>query len=118
MTTWGLVAAGGFFGAIARFAISRWLNFRAGSPWPWGTWLVNSSGSFLLGWLVGAEVNPNILMFAGVGFLGSYTTFSTLHWEAQQFAVKKEWSTMVLYLGVTYITGFLAAFVGLWMGSH
>lgn len=118
ITTWGLVATGGFVGAIARFAISQRLNFRGGSPWPWGTWLANVSGSLVLGWMVGAGWNPQLLMFAGTGFLGSFTTYSTLHWEGHQFGLKKEWQKMFLYLGITYTTGILATFVGLWVGNR
>jgi CrcB protein len=114
--TWGLVAAGGFFGAIARAAVSRRLNFRAGSPWPWGTTWVNLSGSFLLGWMGGAEWTGSALLFAGTGFLGSYTTFSTLHWEGQLFFARKEWLRMFLYLGLTYTLGIGGAFMGFWLG--
>ncbi|MDR6224733.1 fluoride efflux transporter FluC [Desmospora profundinema] len=115
--TWGLVAAGGFLGAVARYAVSRRLNFRAGSPWPWGTWLVNISGSFILGWMGGTGWSAQALLFAGTGFLGSFTTFSTLHWEGQQYAEKKDWSRMILYLGATYTLGIVGAFAGFWMGA-
>ena len=89
-----LVGAGGAVGALMRFALTRILldaSNRLG--FPLNTLLINLGGSALLGWLMasaqGAEVpvhqNP-MFMFAGLGFCGALTTFSTFAVEARQLA--------------------------------
>lgn len=82
-----LVAAGGALGAAARWAVGGWLADRLGPGFPWHTLLVNLSGAFLLGLLMGASldggwVSPSWRIFAGTGVLGGYTTFSTLAYES------------------------------------
>ncbi|MDJ0881537.1 MAG: fluoride efflux transporter CrcB [Gammaproteobacteria bacterium] len=82
MTTYFAIALGGAFGAVCRFWIStstyRWL----GTDFPFGTLMVNISGSFLMGFLVIVltekwSLSEELKMALLVGFLGSYTTFST-----------------------------------------
>lgn len=82
MSYWILIAVGGASGAVARYAVTRVVVDRLDSPLT-GTFIVNVSGSFVLGLLVGLLLsNPDwpaeTRVFFGVGFLGSYTTFSTL----------------------------------------
>ncbi|MFD1395229.1 fluoride efflux transporter FluC [Kroppenstedtia eburnea] len=103
------VAAGGGLGALARHLLSHW---NRGAFLPWGTLATNLSGSFLLGWISGAGWGHYTLLFAGTGFMGSFTTFSTLHWEARQMIQGKGCSRAVIYLGITYTLGILGAFAG------
>lgn len=82
-----LVGLGGFLGANARFALSRWVGAAVDTPFPLGTFVINVSGSFLLGVLgtvVADRLVPNsdaVRLALGVGFLGAYTTFSTFEFE-------------------------------------
>lgn len=74
-----LVAIGCGLGGVCRYLGMTFINRRLGENFPWGTLLVNVLGSFLLGLIFGsglAESEAN-LAFAGVGFCGGLTTFST-----------------------------------------
>jgi CrcB protein len=82
-----LVAAGGALGASARWVIGGWLSDRFGASFPWHTLVINITGAFLLGVLMGATldralVSPAWRVFIGTGILGGYTTFSTLAYES------------------------------------
>ena len=82
-----LVGAGGFFGAIARYALDGWVARFSGGGFPWGTLVVNVSGSFALGALFALTVERGVLPTEVraplmIGFIGAYTTFSTLMLES------------------------------------
>lgn len=84
----GVALAGGI-GAALRYGVDSGVTRRVRARVPLGTWVVNVSGSFLLGVLVGlgAEVVPDALRTVlGVGLLGGYTTFSTASVEAVSIA--------------------------------
>ncbi|GAB7388665.1 fluoride efflux transporter CrcB [Bacillaceae bacterium] len=106
-----LVGTGGAFGAVARYAVSRWMARRRATL-PLGTLTVNLLGSFLLGWLYGNGPGETIALLCGAGFLGAFTTFSTLKWESVQLGRKKQWKILCLYLSATYVGGILFAFLG------
>lgn len=80
-----LVAAGGFVGAPSRYLLDRAITSRVESDLPWGTLVVNLSGSLLLGVLTGLSLRGHLprdatILFA-TGFCGGYTTFSTFTFE-------------------------------------
>jgi CrcB protein len=79
------VAAGGLVGAPSRYLVDRAVTARIESELPWGTLLINVSGSFLLGLLTGLSLAGHLPLFTktlfGVGFCGAYTTFSTFSYE-------------------------------------
>jgi fluoride exporter len=82
-----IVAAGGAIGASLRWWLGGLLAERFGPAFPWHTFVVNVTGAFLLGLLMALSVergvvSPNWRLFAGVGILGGYTTFSTLSYES------------------------------------
>ena len=72
-------------GACARFLIDTYVTVRVGGPFPWGTGVINISGSFVLGVITGAvlyhAVSPEVRFVLGTGFCGAYTTFSTMQLE-------------------------------------
>jgi len=72
----GLGLLGGL-GAVARVVLGAAVDARAGSPFPWGTLVVNVMGALALGVLVGAELGGDGYALAATGFLGAFTTFST-----------------------------------------
>lgn len=85
MTVFVVVAIGGFLGAPSRLLLDRAVNGRIESDLPWGTFLVNVSGSFLLGLLSGLtlahHLSPVAKALFGTGFCGAFTTFSTFTFE-------------------------------------
>ena len=111
-----LVAIGGFFGAIARFRVSRKLNGK--SPvLPIGTLTVNLLGSFLLGLITGSAADSKIALLFGTGFMGAFTTFSTLKLEMVQMNENRRRKQLALYLLVTYGGGILLAYAGYLLGK-
>jgi CrcB protein len=86
VTPFLLIGLGGALGANARFLISRWAAGRFGTAFPYGTFIINASGSFLIGVVLVIVIdhlgsNPSIRLLAATGFLGGYTTFSTFAYE-------------------------------------
>ncbi|UTT42425.1 fluoride efflux transporter FluC [Exiguobacterium aurantiacum] len=106
-----VVMVGAFFGAMARFGIGQLVKKWSTSVFPWATLFVNVSGSFLLGYLVNMTVDYKIVLGLGVGFLGSFTTFSTFKLEVMRF-VAKDWIRFGMYLLATYVLGLVAAYLG------
>lgn len=92
MTAWtwvGFVLACGI-GAPSRYLIDGWIQERTEGIFPWGTWVVNVSGAFILGLLTGLALYhglgkvPSLVL--GTGFTGAYTTFSTFTFETVRLA--------------------------------
>ncbi|ADE72638.1 MULTISPECIES: fluoride efflux transporter CrcB [Priestia] len=108
-----LVGIGGFLGAIARYVLGTWMNKKSSKGLPIGTLFINLLGSFLLGWMVGQGVTSGLYSFLGIGFIGSFTTFSTFKLESVQLHQNKKHSMFYSYLAYSYIGGILLAFVGI-----
>ena len=86
MSPYLLIAIGGIVGANARFLVSIWAANRIGVEFPYGTLIVNVSGSFLMGVLLTLVAdrfggNDEVRALLATGFLGAYTTFSTFAYE-------------------------------------
>jgi fluoride exporter len=81
------VGVAGFFGSVARYGIDGFVSQRTGEAFPWGTFVVNVSGSFLLGLLFALLIEGRVIVApwlrsaVTVGLVGAYTTFSTLTLE-------------------------------------
>jgi fluoride exporter len=81
-----LIGIGGCFGAASRYLLGNFINKKKKlNPFPLGTWVINITGSFLLGLLANLHLSNDISdwvwFFVGVGFCGAYTTFSTFGYE-------------------------------------
>lgn len=113
----GVISLGGILGAEVRFAVSLWLP-HGPAQLAVGTWLVNTSGCFLIGVLmvVVAELTaPHRLVrpFLGIGVLGGYTTFSTAMVEVQQLALAGRPGTALGYLLGTALAALVAVVGGM-----
>jgi len=115
VTGW-VVAAGGL-GAVARYLVDGWVQDRVETVLPLGTWVVNVTGSFLLGALAGLVIahglSPDVKLVAGTGFLGGYTTFSTFAFETVGLAEDGARTFAVVNVAASVAAGLLAATVGL-----
>jgi CrcB protein len=113
-----LVSIGGFFGAISRFVISKRIQGSITTGFPLGTLAVNLTGAFLLGMLTGMQINRHIHALLGIGFMGAFTTFSTLKLESEQLRKDKKYKSFYQYLVLSYSLGILFAFCGLIIGRR
>ena len=91
--TYLLIGIGGFLGANARYLIGGWIAERYGTSFPYGTLVINVSGSFLIGFFLALTTerilaHPNWRLSLAIGFPGAYTTFSTFSFET--FALVQE----------------------------
>ena len=117
---WLLVAVGGALGALSRYAVDQAVNGLFGAT-VLGTFAANISGSFLLGLVVAAAagragLSEEARLFAAVGFLGSYTTFSTLTVASVQLAADGDWTRAAMNVVGSVVVGLLAAFGGVLVG--
>ena len=112
-----MVGIGGFLGAIARYFISKHLNSKTTFRVPTGTLAVNLIGACLLGFVTGIKVNPMILLILGTGFMGAFTTFSTLKLEMTQMYKNKQYKRFLIYTGCTYGFGILLAYISFLFGA-
>jgi CrcB protein len=108
-----LVAMGGAFGAVARYAISEWIP----SEFPWSTLGVNVVGSFLLGVLIAMsiineQVSPEILLLVGTGALGAFTTMSTFSIDVIHLIDSGEHMPAFSYMMANFTLCPLSAFIG------
>ncbi len=115
-----VVAVGGFVGAPSRYLLDRAINRRIESDLPWGTFLVNISGSFLLGLLTGLSLSnhlsPLTNALLGTGFCGAYTTFSTFTFETLRLFEVGQILDAILNAFVSLLVGLLGAGAGLAIG--
>jgi CrcB protein len=123
-----LVGTGGSLGAIARYVTARWVGTWIDGRFPLGTFLVNMTGSFLLGLLGGvlaARLVPradDVRLALGVGFLGAFTTFSTFEFETHALLEDGAWLPALANVLLSLFLGLLAVRVGLvaaksWFGG-
>lgn len=115
------IAVAGGLGASARLLVDGFVKARTRGAFPWGTVLINLSGSLLLGLLAGlalAHAIPESLHeIAGTGFLGGYTTFSTASFETVRMLQERRIVAGAMSgLGVLAATVALAG-LGMWIGS-
>lgn len=117
------VMMGGSLGSLARYLISVLIPFDTRSPFPYRTLFVNLVGSFLIGFVVSRFqqhiFSHTIRLLIVVGFLGAFTTFSTLSYDTIRLLNSGHARTALLNLAITITGGLIAVLAGLWLGkSH
>jgi len=115
---WLGVAGVGGVGAIGRFLLDSSIGTRLESEFPWGTFAVNISGSFVLGLLAGAAVTGNALVLAGTATIGAFTTFSTWMLETNRLGEDDDRLVLIANIVVSLVVGLLAAYLGQKVGQH
>lgn len=116
-----LIGLGGFAGAIARYALDGWVSEATRGSFPWGTLVINVSGSFALGLLFALTVERAALPAElrgplGIGFLGAYTTFSTLTLESLRLMQDGAWTLAAANLAGSVVLGLAAVVAGVALG--
>jgi CrcB protein len=115
------VACGGAFGAAARYALGGWIAARAGAGFPWGTLIINASGSFLLCFIATLAVErfaipPLWYLALGAGFCGGYTTFSTFSYETLRLAAEGSWARAAANVAASVVAGLAFGALGIIAG--
>jgi CrcB protein len=116
-----LIGFAGALGAVSRYAVQNTFNSLMGGPTLYGTFIVNITGAFILGLVVGLGENgflndgPWRTVFT-VGFLGAYTTFSTFMLETTTRSESGRTDIAVFYLASSVIIGLVSVYGGLSLG--
>jgi CrcB protein len=115
------VAIGGALGSVGRFWLSGLVANRVGETFPWGTLVINVTGSFVIG-VIGAVAVPEGRMdsqsrafatqFLMIGVCGGYTTFSSFSWQTLRLLQDREW----LYAGGNVILSVVLCMIAVWLG--
>ncbi len=116
-----LLMVAGSIGALLRYEMELAVRRRTVSEFPRGTLIINVSGSFALGVLVGLAAHRGIpttvVVVVGTGLLGAYTTFSTFSFDTVSQAGRGQWRAAAVNVGASLVLGLGAAAVGLVIGQ-
>lgn len=115
------VALGGAFGALARYGVSLLFAGKL-TPFPFATFFINITGSFLIGFLLYLftnkfEVSENLRLAILAGFLGAYTTFSTFEMEVFSLTRERQFMTALSYIFLSVLLGFIGVLSGVWLAK-
>ncbi len=115
------ISLGAIAGANARYFLGTWAADKWGSAFPYGTLLINLTGSLILGiFLTFATqrglVDPRLRLIVAVGFCGGYTTFSTYTYESISLMLAGSWLAGMLNLVGSAALGLGAVGLGIWIG--
>jgi len=108
MLQWIGIGLGSALGGMGRYAVGGWVGQRAGEGFPWGTLVVNASGSLLIGLVFvacGSEgrfrLEPGWRDFVMLGLLGGYTTFSSFSLQTLHLAREGQWGWAAGYVALS-----------------
>jgi CrcB protein len=112
-----LIAFGGALGSMARYWVGSTIAGRVGTKFPYGTFVINITACAIIGFLLTflakrAELNPAWGFLVSVGFVGSYSTFSTYEWETLSTIRSGAFLLAALYAVSSLILGLAAVWAG------
>jgi CrcB protein len=117
-----LVFLGGGVGAASRHGINLLVARLIGGDFPWATFVINVTGSFLMGlaagyfaFRAGGEMSQNTRLFLTTGILGGYTTFSTFSLDAALLWERGAAGQAAAYAAGSVVLAILGLFAGLWV---
>jgi CrcB protein len=117
-----ILVAGGAFGTFARYVVSG-VPYKFSYPvFPWGTFLVNTIGAFLIGLFWGIfeikNITPEVRAFIFIGFLGGFTTFSTYALETMNFFKTGDIKMAILNILANNIRALVLVLAGFWLSRE
>lgn len=123
MNRYLLISLGAILGANARYLVGVWAADRIGPNFPYGTLLVNISGSFVLGFLIAAlegrlSLPSDLRFLLGVGFIGTYTTFSSFTVETLLLLRAGSMGLGIANILANNLAGLAAALLGFWLAAR
>lgn len=107
-----LIGIGGAFGSLTRYKLGDIISKRSKSKFPFGTFIINITGAFLLGVLTSSGVSKNMSLLLADGFMGAYTTFSTFMYEGFNLFQGKKKLNAFMYIFLTLILGVAGFYLG------
>jgi CrcB protein len=111
-----VIFLGAGLGGVARYAVGGWVQGAAGPAFPWGTLVVNVTGSLLLAFsyaiMEGTGASVAWRAFIGIGLLGGYTTFSTFGYESMRLVEDGQWTRAGVYILASVIISLLGVALG------
>ena len=121
MPNWKLLAVvtiGGGLGSVARFLVTVLVQQRAALDFPAATFIINVTGSFLIGFLtqIGVDtamLSPEARLFLTTGFCGGFTTFSTFSYETMQLLEDDRYGTATAYIAGSVLVSLVACMLGI-----
>jgi CrcB protein len=115
-----IIGVGGFVGAIARYMVGTYIGSRFGIRFPYGTFVINISGCFLVGFIVTLLARTTASQYwrylIPIGFIGAYTTFSTFEYETLRAVQDGQITAGLLNVVLSVVVGFAAVWVGAAIG--
>jgi CrcB protein len=116
------IALGGALGAISRYVLGVWVYKRLGTAFPYGTFVINMSGCFLIGLIVTildlrTGMSNAWRLAIPIGFIGAYTTFSTFEYETLRAAQGGQPGIAFLNVALSVVVGYLAVWLGVLAGK-
>jgi fluoride exporter len=116
-----MVGVGGGLGSILRFWLGSYIGNKMGTRFPYGTFVINITGSFLIGLVlalltVKTQWSPNWRYLIPIGFIGGYTTFSSFEYETLRTIQDGQIGLGLLYVAASVVVGFVAVWGGMIAG--
>lgn len=123
MTRFLLICLGGAFGTGARYLVSVGALRLLGHAFPYGTFLVNVVGSFLMGAIMHEALTAHLLspterMFLTTGLLGGFTTYSSFNYETVRYVQEGDFVRAAFYVTATVLFGLVAGFLGFFVAKR
>jgi CrcB protein len=120
MTVVGLMVAGAA-GAVLRYLVDRYVQRKVTSDFPYGTLVINVTGSLVLGFLTGSALHHGLsapwVTVLGTGLIGAYTTFSTFTYDSFRLLGSDGMATALTNILVSVVAGLGAAVAGIALGT-
>ena len=118
MTKYLMVGLGGCIGSILRFWVGASISNRFGAHFPYGTFVINCTASFLIGFIIPllserVDWSPNWRYLIPIGFIGGYSTFSTFEYETFRVFQAGEF----LIAGLNVVLSVVVGFISVWLGA-